>query len=86
LGVPEIFCPSNIAGGVMAKPTKYEPMQFWARPHPSGRPIRQARCVSRPIWRIPDDGATVPRLRRREMMPAIGFTVGRLPGSDDEFE
>lgn len=52
--------------------------------HPSGRPIRQEVVRGRPIFQIPDDGFVTPRLRHRTLMPAIGFTVGRVHESDDE--
>ena len=42
-------------------------------PHPSGRPIRRTKYVERPIWRIPDSQPNVPRLRRGELVSAIGF-------------
>ena len=48
------------------------------RKHPSGRPIRRVEIKGRPIWRVPDIESNVPRLRRREQAPAIGFTVGRV--------
>lgn len=38
------------------------------------------------MWHIPDKGYVTPRLQDANRVPAIGFTVGRLPGStaDDE--
>jgi hypothetical protein len=44
--------------------------------HPSGRPIREERVVSRPIWRIPDKGPITPRLQdNHSEIAAIGFTA-----------
>lgn len=55
-------------------------------PHPSGRLVRTIRVIGRPIWRVPDHGYVVPRLRDSEHRNAIGFTVSHLPGSWDEGE
>lgn len=52
--------------------------------HPSGRPIRHDKCKGRPIWRVPDSGPVTPGLRRKELQPAIGFTVGNYHSQDDE--
>ena len=56
--------------------------------HPSGRPIRQQKQVTRPIWRVPDRGYVTPRLQDPPVSDRIGFVVSKLPGnqSDDEIE
>jgi hypothetical protein len=51
--------------------------------HPSGRPIRQDRIVSRPIWRVPDKGPVTPRLQEQSNISAIGF-MAQLSAPDDE--
>ena len=44
--------------------------------HPSGRPVKSGRVVSRPIWRIPDKGSVIPRLQDdKTNVSAIGFTA-----------
>lgn len=48
--------------------------------HPSGRPIRPAVQVKRPIWRIPDREYATPRLRETKPAEAIGFCTPFLPG------
>lgn len=40
--------------------------------HPSGRPISHTECRSLPVFRIPDDGPVIPRLKHHST-DAIGF-------------
>lgn len=52
------------------------------KPHPSGRPIRKTEVKGKSIWRVPDRGAVIPRLRDEERrVEAIGFTA-RLTSED----
>jgi hypothetical protein len=55
-------------------------------PHPSGRPIHKSSKVGRSIWRIPDSEPNVPRLRQRDLKPAVGFVhdFSRENGYEDE--
>ena len=57
------------------------------KPHPSGRPIRQSKTGVKSIWRVPEDGYVLPRLRQGEPANAIGFTA-RICASDwnDDFD
>ncbi len=54
------------------------------RRHPSGRPIRREEVRGRQIWRIPDEGPVIPRLR---VPPgganAIGFRA-RITSDEEE--
>lgn len=62
------------------------PFERKGKPHPSGRPIRRDHSVGRPMWRIPDDGPNLPKLKRGELKPAIGFVhdFSRENGYEDE--
>lgn len=62
----------------MKRPVVIEP-----RRHPSGRPIARSSRVGRPIWRVPDHGAVVPRLREeRKDLSMIGFRIS--PAREDD--
>lgn len=55
------------------------------RRHPSGRPVRNERVISRPIWRIPDKGLITPRLQEpQNNLSAIGFVAQLMAREDDE--
>lgn len=53
--------------------------------HPSGRPVHRQASKARPIWRIPDDGYNVPRLRQKPFKDAIGF-IHRIRQEDEDSE
>jgi hypothetical protein len=49
------------------------------RDHPSGRPVRRETARIASIQRIPRDEPLTPRLRRRELVEAIGFVTSFDP-------
>lgn len=52
------------------------------RPHPSGRPIRKNEVKGKSVWRVPDRGPVIPRLRPDDKpVEAIGF-MARLTSED----
>jgi hypothetical protein len=51
--------------------------------HPSEKPIRTSKWGVKSIFRIPDDGSVIPRLREQVGARAIGFTA-RIAPDDDE--
>lgn len=54
------------------------------KPHPSGRPIRKGQYGVKSIYRVPEDGPVIPRLREQRTAQAIGFTA-RICAEDDDF-
>lgn len=52
--------------------------------HPSGRPVRKTGRIDKVVWRVPDKGYVTPRQQDSSRVNAIGFTVGRLPGQEDD--
>lgn len=56
--------------------TYIKPAVVERRPHPSGRPIRKTEVKGKSIWRVPDRGSVIPRLRDEgKSVEAIGFTA-----------
>lgn len=54
--------------------------------HPSGRPVRRRQIGVRSIWRVPERGPVIPRLRPEEgSVNAIGFTA-RICARDEDDE
>lgn len=52
--------------------------------HPSGKPVHHLDVrKARQIWRIPDDGYNIPRLRQKPLKDAIGF-VHRIRQEDED--
>lgn len=52
--------------------------------HPSARPIRKDERKGHSIWRVPGDGPVLPRLQRKELQAAIGFTAQPYQVNEDE--
>ena len=51
--------------------------------HPSGRPIKEQKQGVKSIWRVPEDGYVIPRLRDKGSINAIGFTA-RICADDED--
>ncbi len=51
---------------------------------PPPRPIRRPETKGRPIWRVPDYGYVLPRLRQPEPKDAIGFKWQSRDDDDGE--
>lgn len=60
-------------------------MRMMDRPkHPSGRPIRCEQTKPRPVWRVPDSGLVIPKLRPPENKTyAIGFRADLTAEDED---
>lgn len=51
--------------------------------HDKAKPIRREVRKSLPVWRIPDDGPVIPRLKQGALRDAIGFRWSP-PKEEDE--
>lgn len=63
---------------------KIQTLEHNWRLHPSGRPIHEHRFVRLSYLRIPREDYLTPRLQKRDLVDAIGFTSGPLNDYEED--